>query len=131
MTKVEDRVPYSKVRKCFHGRQNEDVDGVIYENGMIGLKKISFILVKLIEHCLRWKIKLVMKICDFYILLLNLNILNQYNLYDIYLLKSTVLIKIPNFTIIQLLFQSKPDKKTLFLKVVERLNFEFDLDVKI
>lgn len=22
LTKVEDRVPYSKVRKCFHGRQN-------------------------------------------------------------------------------------------------------------
>lgn len=42
LTKVEDRVPYSKVRKCFHGRQNEDVDGVIYENGMIGLKKDFF-----------------------------------------------------------------------------------------
>lgn len=42
MQKAEDRLPFSKVRKCFVGNFNKNVDGVIYENGMIGLRRDHF-----------------------------------------------------------------------------------------
>lgn len=42
MNKAEDRLPFSKVRKCFDGNFNQNVDGVIYQNGMAGLKKDYF-----------------------------------------------------------------------------------------
>jgi hypothetical protein len=32
-------VPYSKVRKCFDGKQLQNIDGVIHQNGMVGLVK--------------------------------------------------------------------------------------------
>lgn len=39
MPTVEARVPYSRVRACFEGREGADVEGVIYENGMVGVRK--------------------------------------------------------------------------------------------
>lgn len=38
MSSPEDRIPYSKVRKCFDG-SDEEVEGVLYFNGNVGLKK--------------------------------------------------------------------------------------------
>jgi hypothetical protein len=39
MKSYDDRVAYSKVRKCFDGKQLQNIDGVIHENGMISLAK--------------------------------------------------------------------------------------------
>lgn len=35
-------MPYSKVRKCFEGANIHNMEGVVYENGMVGLKKDYF-----------------------------------------------------------------------------------------
>ena len=40
MQKAEDRVGFSKVKHCWKGEKN--LDGVIIENGMVGLKKDYF-----------------------------------------------------------------------------------------
>lgn len=43
LQKPEDRVPFSKVRKCFKDDPlAHEVDGVIFENGMVGIKKDYF-----------------------------------------------------------------------------------------
>jgi hypothetical protein len=39
MRSFDDKVAYSKVRKCFDGKQLQNIDGVIQENGMVSLVK--------------------------------------------------------------------------------------------
>jgi hypothetical protein len=39
MKNYDDKIAYSKVRKCFAGKTLQNIDGVVYENGMIGLIK--------------------------------------------------------------------------------------------